>query len=80
MVYSKSKYKIQQIPYPGVEKKLRFEQIAISEAATNWQPDAAAIPSTHAIIGIGQSIIVFISFVANENIIFWFSGMLYNMT
>lgn len=65
--------------YPGVEKELRFEQIAISEAATNWQPDAAAIPSTHAIIGIGQSIIVFISFVDNENTNFWFSGMLYNI-
>lgn len=53
-------------------------QIAISEAATNWQPEAAAIPSTHAIIGIGQSIIVFMSFVANEKTVFWFSGTLYN--
>lgn len=65
--------------YPGVEKELRFVQIAISEAATNWQPDAAATPSTHAMIGIGQSIIVFIRFVANENTFFWFSGILYNL-
>lgn len=67
---------IDYITYPGVEKILRFVQIAISEAATNWQPDAAATPSTQAIIGIGQSIIVYISFVANENISFWFSGTL----
>lgn len=55
-------------------------QIAISEAATNWQPDAAATPSTHAIIGIGQSIIEFIRSVAKEKIFFWFSESLYNIT
>lgn len=70
--------KTKYFTYPGVEKKLRFVHIAISEAATNWQPEAAAIPSTHAMMGKGQSIIVFMSFVANEKTVFWFSGTLYN--
>lgn len=56
--------------YPGVEKVLLSVQKAKSHCATNWQPAAAARPSTFAITGTGQFIIDIMSFVAALNTFF----------
>jgi len=50
--------------YPGVEKEDFSVHIAISHAATSWQPAAAAKPSTAAMTGTGEVRILVINSVA----------------